>query len=628
MNRDAPPRSPRFLFFLGAAALGAVALMAALLAGSGCSSRSPGTGPRDGGVRPGEEEVSVAARLQKDHDLETCKAALQQLNGRPEKLPALAEADRVALQKLLTLDDGEVAAVSRPEFSSLDERHLFGCLLLHDAARSLELRDLPPAEQAKRAFDWVNRQIYIADRPAAPVPPTYALQRGFGSGLDRAYAFLALLQQLGLDGCLIGPPEAKDRRTFEPARRPATNPTRVPFWAVGVRVGDDILLFDPWHGRPLPGPKGRGVATLGQLRSGPELAAEWAKAPDRKAETKPEELAKAEVFLTAPLSALSPRMAALERLLAGEVGVKLAADPKALAERFAKALGGRAPHFWDPDGDPYTYTRVLAVFLPPEMGGLPRLGDPWKFYRDYLRSQVPRRFFPAALDPKDDRRKTDPDEDDNWNQPNSTALTELRGVYTLAFDPSGTVTDAPLPGRARDPMLRGEFNEATNRLIAIRGQTDAIRTRLAADPNLDAEAEKWLRKADELNAALSRARRANDAEAAARAEQAIQAHSNKGNNPAFALLERTIAELHYAEATYLLALCVHEKAERLQARAGRTKKESDLEAARDGWKNAQDWWQNYLRNSPQVRGAFPAREKHARHLAGRAAKLAGAPDGK
>src|SRR5205823_9966193 len=76
-------------------------------------------------------------------------------------------------------------------------------------------------------------------------------------------------------------------------------------------------------------------------------------------------------YVTVPFSAVSPRMRLLETQLAAAVGVKLAADPAALADRFAKAQPPAA--VWAPSAaeEPFAYTRVLATFLPRSEGGYP-----------------------------------------------------------------------------------------------------------------------------------------------------------------------------------------------------------------------------------------------------------------
>ena len=179
------------------------------------------------------------------------------------------------------------------------------------------------------------------------------------------YVFLALLQQMGLDGCLIGPSGAgpvgsynavsPDRKTY------LTGGPTGPFWAVGVRVETDkkpdIKLYDPWRGEAFP-------ATFSRLRANPEAHKEWFASPANLSGVVPEDLTKAAVFLAIPVNSLAPRMATLEKKLNELVDVKLAIDPLALRARFADPK----PVYWNPPDDRFAYGRAARMFLPVDMG--------------------------------------------------------------------------------------------------------------------------------------------------------------------------------------------------------------------------------------------------------------------
>ncbi|MGL6097344.1 MAG: hypothetical protein ACRC7O_16285, partial [Fimbriiglobus sp.] len=100
-----------------------------------------------------------------------------------------------------------------------------------------------------------------------------------------------------------------------------------------------------------------------------------------------------------------------------------------------------------------------------------------------------------------------------------------------------------------------------------------------------------------------------------------------------------VADPGAAETTYLLALCMHEQAERAQGRrdavtataataTGRTKDAADRAAqsaadkARDAWAEARDWWARYEPYAAAQNAGYPGRADHARRLAARAAALA------
>jgi hypothetical protein len=70
-----------------------------------------------------------------------------------------------------------------------------------------------------------------------------------------------------------------------------------------------------------------------------------------------------------------------------------------------------------------------------------------------------------------------------------------------------------------------------------------------------------------------------------------------------------------AEANYLIAECVHERAERAQLEGSAS--------AKSQWENAAEWWQWYLDASAQAAGGLPTRDAHARALRARCLEFAG-----
>ena len=101
------------------------------------------------------------------------------------------------------------------------------------------------------------------------------------------------------------------------------------FWACGVVVGhgEDVYLFDPRLGLPLPGPKAQGIATLAEFRKQPEVLAQL-HVEKYHYDVTSEQARAAHVLLVRPLSSLAPRMRHLqEQLLAPVVRVRLAAEP-------------------------------------------------------------------------------------------------------------------------------------------------------------------------------------------------------------------------------------------------------------------------------------------------------------
>src|SRR5581483_4117942 len=402
---------------LFAGGLLAALLAAAVLLAPGCN-KSGGSKSHD--ERADEKKAdpwdALAKRLRKETDVAGCKSALGQLAGElpnrpdvPAPGPLGPDAEK-AIAEAVPLNPTDLQEVRQASYTTLDAVYLSECLYLADAARSLDAAGLPDARRAELAFAWVCREEYLSPwlvpaprggLMATLVPPVYVLRRGYGSGLERAYVFLALLQQLGIDGCLVGPPETADRPAGfvapGPDGQPLTGAPKGPFWAVGARAGADVLLFEPWRGEPFPG-------TLASLKANPESLKRWL--DDKSWGVTADDVRKATVYLAAPVSALAPRMELLEEKLKTDAPVRLAIHPGKLRDRFAAAppagpgLPSSDVKFWNPPNDPFAYGRVLPMFLPLEEGGADR-GEPGsRLFDRYVRDQVPPAVFTLPPDVK------------------------------------------------------------------------------------------------------------------------------------------------------------------------------------------------------------------------------------
>jgi tetratricopeptide (TPR) repeat protein len=145
---------------------------------------------------------------------------------------------------------------------------------------------LPEAEQlatAERMLDWTARNIQLDALPPIPkdplatagstetvlpsfrgeVGPGYAhlpletLLYGHGDAHERARIFILLCRQVGIDAVMLGFPEEQST-----ARRG---------WLPAVFTGGKLYLYDAALGLPIPGPDGKGIATLDQVIKDPQL---------------------------------------------------------------------------------------------------------------------------------------------------------------------------------------------------------------------------------------------------------------------------------------------------------------------------------------------------------------------
>lgn len=601
MSDDREASGPHYRIWIGV--LGGLALLALVVVVylSGSSSK-PLPRPPKGGDSEDPHEAALES-LAKTTDLDACRRALQQFEAHlvrhPEQRPApLTPEQRAALQdrKLLALDPDELAEADRSSFTQLDAHHLDRYFLFRDAARSLGApRDeKQQLAQVAAAFAWVMRQVRLQEwdgrpvdeefaprleitdgksvvlRSHPPLPPQFVLRRGWGSAMERSFVFLALLEQLGLDGCLV---------TVEV-------PGDLGLWACGVRLGNNIYLFDPRLGLPLPGSDDQKIATLAALRARPELLQQYAGDDKRRYDVTPEQAQAARIFLVCPLSAISPRMQFLQQELA-QAGNKavLTHDPAALQKRFqevAKEPGGKEP---PPVAFLLFATRTLFHFLPADEGGIDKYPAFGKRY--FEATLVPRHYLPEQI---------------------GTLGGRPGQILTRSFDVP--FQEFYLRPRApRDHILRGNHPEATTELTRTLDAIMDLRARMRDNPELVQQVDQWIEKANAAHARMiiaQEAAKGKDVDALARfkaAQNEVEEVWKMGEKPLVALLQRSSAEPMGAEVAYLRALCLHEQAERLQG-----------QAARDAWGETASLWQQYLGEYPAAPGVPAANLLRARAL--------------
>lgn len=534
-------------------------------------------------------------------DILTCRNAVQRLNDHLHRHPAarpmvLSNAEQHTLRELLRLDDGELAEISQPTFTPLDAHYLDGSFLLRDAARSLHVDDLPAPLRARAAADWVTRQVRLVETPSAPDPIQFVLRRGWGSALDRALIFLALLPQLGLEGCLIGYANPE-------------HPDQPRFWATGVCGERDVLLFDLVTGQPFPTAQGDGFLTLSQVQQLSLLNLTPAIAAPRLT---PEQLRQSQIYVTCPLSALAPRMRYLEQILATSNPVVLSTDPVQTMHALRKTQRGAAEEiavrFWNPP-QPVAPPRRLRAFLPPQAGGIDRPHAASSRLHSFLQGLVPAEKMPAPL----------------RGLPGEPGK-RLHDEFAQPF--INLVLEASMP---RDWMLRGRYDEASAELAKMRDELKPYRQLLWKDKELPRQAADWCQRLRAAHGDLLLAQRQAQRQPSPQAEQAVHAaeqrvaHLWQHSDKPYLLMQAALAEPLGAEVTYWLALCKHEQAARCRQRRDWQRLGEAVAAftvppalpwpalvtgddtCKTLWRSAAQWWQTYLDEFPHAPAADAAR---------------------
>lgn len=606
-------------------------LLAGLLAGCGGGS-SPSSSGSKNGVEPTPADTrdetlsSVREKLYTRADLASCQGAVRQLNVFLSANPDEKRATRDDREKLGFTPE-EWVEVNSFTFTPLDAHYLEQCFLLRDAAQSLHVEALSPAKRAELAFAWVVRQVRLGQRKGEVLPPSYVLRRGWGSPEQRTQVFLALLRQLGIDGCVV----------IVPGKEPVT--------LAGALVGKDLLLFDSRLGLPLPGPTAGTVLTLAQLRAQPEHLKSLSADDKHTYDLTVEAVAKSEVGLVFELSAVAPRMQRLQQLLQPRVKVVLAADVAGEEKKFQEALkeNGIAVKVATRPDQTEAPARALRVFLPQEDGGVdtPHIIDlgvvpgfalrdaglqsRWTRLELYRKESIPWLYLPPPI-------RALPANSQLGNTARNLFAARYVEVLARAEEqkPQELEEETPFGGSDVQETRRKTISEDDlPRSMVLRGQTTKAREQLLrvldtlADqrgirrrvPDLNKRVVDWLSRAAEVYARLAQereevARGRGNPETQKLVTLQLAGLWAESPPPLPLLCAEALNPPLSAEATFLVALANHENAERLQARAGNATSPKVDEA----WQAAADGWYTFLKYHGTHPNSSAAQRMHARAL--------------
>jgi hypothetical protein len=172
------------------------------------------------------------------------------------------------------------------------------------------------------------------------------------------------------------------------------------------------------------------------------------------------------------------------------------------------------------------------------------------------------------------------------------------------------------PGQPRDEMLRGRFDQAAHELGQMRERLPEFKQHVESHPELTQDVIAWAKQAKDAWSDYLKAKDGGVGSVdAANAE--VRRVMKDGEPKWRILLEGVTATSRKASVTYLLALCEHEKAERLAAQMRQLNDASDKQQRqaelRDTWLTTASWWETYLSETPSVTAeAASARGLYAR----------------
>jgi tetratricopeptide (TPR) repeat protein len=161
-----------------------------------------------------------------------------------------------------------VRDLDKMQFSVYDGLSLLEAVWLRNVSEWARGREVEELQQARRLFDWLVRNIQLDAETAGRVPqfPWETLLAGRGTAMERAWVFLLLLRQQGLDAAIL-------------ALRPAAEPTAVGSetrqeraWCVAVLAqhgaSKALYLFEPSLGLPIPARNGIQLLEGGKAEGG------------------------------------------------------------------------------------------------------------------------------------------------------------------------------------------------------------------------------------------------------------------------------------------------------------------------------------------------------------------------
>jgi hypothetical protein len=236
-----------------------------------------------------------------------------------------------------------VTGVDKMDFGPFDGYYLQEATFLRDVAAMARGKSIDPLQRAGLLFDWTVRNLQLDEERKDRVPqfPWEALFFGHGTAWERAWVFVLLARQEGIDAAVLA--ISQEDGTPRP-------------WCVAVRIGGKAYLFDPAWGLPIPGPdgvkkgeKGRldiAPATLEQLAADESLLKRMNLDADHPYPVKQEDLKNVVALIEASPLALSRRMATVESRLQGKQKMSLTASATEEAKLWKATPGVPAAKLW------------------------------------------------------------------------------------------------------------------------------------------------------------------------------------------------------------------------------------------------------------------------------------------
>lgn len=274
---------------------------------------------------PSADEASLGQLTERFNQwLRQVGAAGKRANAAAWKRPALLETLPESLASSADLKpflaDSELAT---GYFRPYESRLIQGATWQRDVSRWARGGDVTPLAVAKTLFDWTMVNVQLVEPSQTPPRwPWESMLHAQATAAGRAWVFAGLCQQQHLTAvAVVVPVEGGAERLL-----------------VGVIDGEELRLFDPALGLPLPGADEGSIATLAEVQADDALLRKL----DLDGEPYPltAELMKgARVGVVADAFSLTRRAKELDTKLSGDDALVLAVDVDGVAEQLRKVKG-------------------------------------------------------------------------------------------------------------------------------------------------------------------------------------------------------------------------------------------------------------------------------------------------
>lgn len=265
-------------------------------------------------------------------------------------------------------DDVQELAVTKSldqnDYSLDDIAFIQQAAWLRDISKHVRAGKFGDVDIAEELFDWTVRQIQLEPESYGKSPhlPRDILLLGRGTALQRAWIFMLLARQQQLDVVLL---------KVQPAGE-----NKPPRYLAAVISNNQLYLFDPELGLPIPGPEGKGIATLAQAADDAAVLRQLDLDSDRPYPLTADDLKSVKAVVEGGPQYLSRRMRAIESRLSGKQKIVLTTTPSQVAAKVGKLAHVESCELWaepfavegrkaalDPAGE-QALLRELVIFTP------------------------------------------------------------------------------------------------------------------------------------------------------------------------------------------------------------------------------------------------------------------------